>query len=151
MAAATRRNPAKISIKSTTTLCHLYIGFLVNDVVELVVEEVVLVMVVVEEVVLVMVVVEEVVLVMVVLVVVVAVVVVNVAVVWVVVCSAQSIPLYPNSQVHLYMFTPSVHAPWFEQVWPAQSSMSVSQLVPVYPTWHLQPQLPTSPVGTPLF
>ena len=38
MAAAVRRNPAKVSSKSMITLCQLYIGFLSNGVVDLVTE-----------------------------------------------------------------------------------------------------------------
>ena len=38
MAAAVRRNPAKVSPKSMMTLCQLYIGFLSNGVVDLVTE-----------------------------------------------------------------------------------------------------------------
>ena len=38
MATAVRRNPTKVSSKSMMTLCHLYIGFLSNGVVDLVTE-----------------------------------------------------------------------------------------------------------------
>jgi len=49
----------------------------------------------------------------------------------VVVATSQSPPSHPNSHVHAYESTPSMHTPLFLHGLDTQSSMSISQLPPL--------------------